>query len=479
MRGRVHMRRDGARTRAAVAAIIATLLVSGGGLACGDADPSESPAASPRRPNVLLVLVDPRRAARLGAYGNARGLTPFLDEFAASATLFSNAYATSSWTSPSIASLFTSRHPSQHRTTKPDARLVESEVTLAEALSPLGYATAGFVANLRLEGDLGFGQGFDRWRVFKQVPVVKGEVVKEHAMRWLEGQQERAPGQPIFLYVHLMEPHSPYQPPEDLRERFATPDSEDVNLADAHAKLKTPRFAELSDAEVALLESLYDAEVAAADRALRRLFRQLRRRGFLRDAVVVIVSDHGEEFREHDMLGHGNTLYESAVRVPFLVDAPGVAEGSVVEESVSLLDVAPTLLELVGGAPESSFEGRSLTPWLALDGASRAGSPVGVLTELLPVMPGEHDDRRHSGAYIRGREKLILGVDGTARYVDLQRDPGESRSFAASGSEAARVLEADLERLREQLATRRNAHIVRGTIDAETREKLEALGYAL
>ena len=276
-----------------------------------------------------------------------------------------------------------------------------------------------------------------------------------------------------------MEPHSPYQPPEDLRERFATPDSEDVNLADAHAKLKTPRFAELSDAEVALLESLYDAEVAAADRALRRLFRQLRRRGFLRDAVVVIVSDHGEEFREHDMLGHGNTLYESAVRVPFLVDAPGVAEGSVVEESVSLLDVAPTLLELVGGAPESSFEGRSLTPWLGLDGASRAGSPVGVLTELLPVMPGEHDDRRHSGAYIRGREKLILSVDGTARYVDLQRDPGESRSFAASGSEAARVLEADLERLREQLATRRNAHIVRGTIDAETREKLEALGYAL
>ena len=167
-------------------------------------------ARSAPRPNILLVLIDTLRADRLGVYGNERGLTPFLDEIAKSGTVFSHAYAPSSWTCPSIASLFTSRYPSQHGATTPDARLVASEVTLAESLSASGYATAGFVANLRLDERLGFGQGFDHWRVFKQLPLVRGKVVQTYSMEWLNPQQTASPDQPIFLYLHLTEPHSPY-----------------------------------------------------------------------------------------------------------------------------------------------------------------------------------------------------------------------------------------------------------------------------
>ena len=440
----------------------------------GELARSSAPSASPlRRPNILLVLIDTLRADRLGVYGNESGLTPFLDEIAKSGVVFTHAYAPSSWTVPSIASLFTSRYPSQHRATTADARLVESEVTLAESLAAAGYATAGFVANLRLDERLGYGQGFDRWRVFKQLPLVKGKVVQAHSLEWLDVQQAAAPDQPVFLYLHLTEPHSPYVPSPEMRNRFELPDSRDARVTEAHRKLQVPLYSELSEDEIALLASLYDAEVATVDRAIFLLFQQLRERDFFRNTVVVVTADHGEEFREHDMMAHGTTLYEAAVRIPLIVVLPG-GQGRVVTDTVSLLDVAPTLLELAGVPRETSYEGHSLVG--LLHGRERGGGPTDVLIELGD--PQSPDDwRSHRVGMIRSPFKVLVDVDGVARRYDLDRDPEEKSPQSADDVSAAAVLAADLDRKLRELAERSDHGLVRGMIDDETREKLRALGY--
>jgi len=432
-------------------------------------------SASVRRPDILFVLIDTLRADRLGSYGNVRGLTPFLDEIARSGVVFTHAYAPSSWTCPSVASLFTSRYPSQHGATTPDARLVESEVTLAESLVAGGYATAGFVANLRLDERLGYGQGFERWRVFKQLPLVKGKVVQAHSLEWLDEQRAAAPDQPVFLYLHLTEPHSPYVPPREMRARFALPESGDERIAEAHRKLRVPRYSELSQDEIALLASLYDAEVAEVDRAVWLVFRDLRERGFFRNAVILITSDHGEEFGEHGMMAHGTTLFEAAVRIPLIIVLPG-GEGRVVTDTVSLIDVAPTLLELAGLERESTYEGRSLANLLR--GGSAGGVPADVLIELANLQ-GPDDWRRHQMALIRPPYKLLVDVDGVARRYRLDRDPEEQSPESATEVPAVATLAADLARKRRELAARTDHGVVRGILDAQTRDQLRALGYRI
>jgi arylsulfatase A-like enzyme len=241
---------------------VLAVVVAALGLGCGRSDPP--------RPNVVLVLVDTLRADRLGSYGYPRGLTPFLDELAARGTRFARAYAPSSWTNPSVASLFTSRAPEQHLVTRQDAVLDAAEQTLAEALEPLGYQGIGVVANFRLSRELGFAQGFDVWQPATveqfaggdkaRVPVVARETLDRLERHWRRWPWQR--DQPLLLYLHLMEPHGPYRPPEPFRARFADVVPPSVSADAANRKLVELDVAAVSPDEVALLDALYDAEVA-------------------------------------------------------------------------------------------------------------------------------------------------------------------------------------------------------------------------
>ena len=232
-------------------------------------------------PNVVLIVVDTLRADRLDTYGNPRGLTPFLDVLARRGTVFANAYAPSSWTCPSVASLFTSRYPSQHGVVNFEAKLAESEVTLADRLGDAGYVNAGFSANFRLAANHGYAQGFGNWQAFlgRGHPKAEGLRLRETSLAWLEKNVQpgsRSPVQPgsrspVFLYFQYMEPHAPYVPPEPFRTQFGLPSAPDADPATANAKITSVSNGRgLTAPEVALVESLYDAEVAAVDAEIGR-----------------------------------------------------------------------------------------------------------------------------------------------------------------------------------------------------------------
>jgi arylsulfatase A-like enzyme len=444
-------------------------------VACGPAAP---------KPNVLIVVLDSFRADRLAAYGGRRGLTPFLDELATRGAVFERAYAASSWTSPSVASLLTSRYPLQHAVRSFDSVLGGAELTLAETLAPLGYDTAGFSANLRLGAELGYGQGFDSWHAYragaKGQLKVRGARLRHEALAWLDARAKANDVRPVLLYLQFMDTHAPYDPPERLRSHFAPGRGarELVALNDRLLDRRSPdRFSSFTEEEVARLRALYDAESVALDTELRLLFADLERRRFLDGAFVVVTADHGEEFREHGAMTHGNSLYEAVVRVPLLLIGPGVEPGRRVAEPVSLIDVAPTVLALLGVPAPPSFEGRSLLPPLARSQQpERAPEPRDVLLELASRQAAS-ELKPHLFGLLRGSRKLLVDAAGQAVVYDLARDPEER---AADATPEGRLdLVTRLFAQHERLATRAAAPGTRVTVDEETKQELRALGYAV
>lgn len=428
-----------------------------------------------------MIVVDTLRADRLAAYvgpgadDGRRETTPFLDALARRATVYRRAVAPSSWTVPSIASLLTSRHASQHTAVGFDSRLPASEVTFVERLAEAGWATGGISANPRLEARFGYAQGFDHWEVLKDPRrlrslahrKVRGERVRGRALAWLDVVRAE-PDVPWFLYVHFMEPHSPYVPPEALRRRFAG-DVDDAEVERVNRKLLDLEdlYGEaLTQDELRLLVDLYDAEVAAADAELAALFEALEARGVLDEAWVVVTSDHGEDFREHGRVLHGFTLYEPSIRVPLIVLAPG-EDAAVSNAPASLIDLGPTVLALAGLDPEPRFEGVALRS---------DAPPRDQLSELLEDRPS-HGARVHSAALLRGDDKLLLRHEGGREFYDLARDRDERSPEPAGASARADALEAAL---RDRLEALR-ADVARPqaeALDEETAAALRALGYA-
>jgi len=436
-----------------------------------------------RPPNIVLIVADTFRADRLGVYGNPKGLTPFLDELAARGTVFTHAYAASSWTCPSVASLLTSRYPSQHRVSDYDSKLPDGETTLAESLAEKRYVAGGFSANFRLSGPLGYGQGFTGWFPFVMHGKITTQRLGRKSLSWIDAAWNRRARRPLFLYYQLMETHAPYDPAGEahapdhataaLRRRLCPNCADVARTAALNERLTAIHWDLLTNDDVARLEALYDVEVASLDARLRELFAGLARQGVLDKAIVVFTADHGEEFREHGMLGHGTSLFNELIHVPLIVVTPGQRTGRVVADNVSLLDVAPTLLELVGIPPARAEEGRSLVPLLG--GAS---IPADVVAELPPVLASPFDVGRHRLAFMRGTLKLIIPRKTRAHdrpvVYDLAHDPGETRP-GAPATECAACLRA-ARRVRAEIVARA-APAEHGVVDERTREHLRALGY--
>jgi arylsulfatase A-like enzyme len=453
---------------------------AGFGLALLLATGACAPGEPPTPPHVVLVVADTLRADRLGPGGSRPSLTPFLDELAKRGTAFSHAYAPSSWTVPSVASLFTSRYPSQHRVSRFESKMPDSEATLAEALTRAGYTAAGFSANNRLTEKLGYGQGFHLWLTYtgafvppyRKAPVRAGFLWNQ-ALRWIDTGWNPERPRPVFLYLQFMDTHTPFDPPPAFRQRAPNPDPGGSLEKSANEKLMALDLDGLDPDEIAVLTALYDGEVTYLDAELRRLFAALEERRFLDNAVVVVTSDHGEEFREHGRVLHGFALYEESVRVPLLMVGPGIREGRVIEQPVSLIDLAPTLLDLAGVPPHASFEGRSLEPLLRGDAGS-GSPPSDVLLEL--VDKGEEADTRgHAWGLVRGSTKLLVDPEGRSEHYDLGRDPAER----APSQGADEVLPEALRQIRADLAIRANPDSERVPLDEAEKQRLRELGYGV
>lgn len=446
--------------------------------------------AAPAPPDILIVVIDALRADHVGAYGERAELTPFLNDFASRAHVFHRAYAPCSWTMPSVASLFTSRYQSQHGSIAFGSVLGDAEVTLAEILKERRYATAGFSANILVRPGVGFGQGFDSFEVyFDASGKERAERINREALSWLDRLRAGAPPRPpLFLYLHYMEPHEPLIPPADALEQIAARHQRSAAERGQTAALmaKWIPLERIPAIALPLVHDLYEAEVLAADAQLQALFAALDARGLLANTIVAVTADHGEEFYDHGRIGHGRTLYEEVLRVPLLVRLPGQSARVDVQDVVSLVDLAPTLLDLARIPRPASFEGHSLrrslresAPGRYLDAVRRLFRPAPEGSAYAELIALDRDEKGrgkpHDRAIIAGSRKLIHRVDGEPEGYDLRSDPGETAPHGLSVKDRAQ-LAAAMERMRSRLAHAATPAPT-SPIDPDTAERMRALGY--
>lgn len=421
------------------------------------------PPAGP--PDILLISVDTLRADHLSSSGYARPTSPFLDGLAAEGIRFEHAYATSSWTTPSVVSMLTSAYPSRHRmggrfsgVPRVWSRIPEALPTLAESLRSLGYRTYGLAANVNLAAERGFDRGFDRYRCLGTADL---DVVGRALGPWLE-EIGRGEG-PWFFWLHMLDPHGPYNGRRPWIESFE-PELEEHSWLDGMPSERIVRFAErFNERQMDAVRALYDSEIRATDEFLRDLFERLPGAD---DAFVLFTSDHGEEFLEHGGMLHGRTLFDESVRIPLIVRLPDRRfAGAVSSGVVSLVDVVPTILAAAGAGPRDDAAGIDL---VGDEGPAVPADRV-VVTELLRGDPER--------AVREGRWKLIAGSSRPelARLYDLEEDPGEQTDVAGRFPDrVARLHEilADFER------THRPVELPAPTeLTPEQIEALRALGY--
>jgi arylsulfatase A-like enzyme len=469
------IRVDGMARRLAIvlltAAVSAALFIRYGA-AADSAIPD--PVAPRTRPDILLVTIDALRADHLGSYGYSRLTSPAIDEFARGAVRFDNAIAQAPYTKASIASLMTGLYPSTHKTvsasvpfpetmtghvtTAPIATdvLPPSATTLAEALRASGYRTLGFTANPFLIEAFGFGQGFDQFRFYPGPDFAGADRLVADA---LEAVRRVDPQRPRFVWVHFMEPHSPYAPPHWTAGSFKLTGAPEPIAAGVQIPgwllAGAPR-------DRRPYVAAYDEEIAAGDAAFDTLIRQFGALRSGRETVVVLTADHGEQFLDHDGWEHGTNLHDELVRVPLAIKAPGAAP-AIVQAQVQLIDLFPTLLGLAGvDAPPTA--GRNLMG--VLQGKSEE-SPA-AFSEIVGFQYAVRDEGF----------KLIAYNDRRAQLFDVVHDPHEHHDLAATEAARVRDMRPVLDRmLAEALRRGRDIRADKVAVDPAVAERLRSLGY--
>ena len=409
-----------------------------------------------RGSNVLLVTIDTLRADRVGAYGGTAGLTPTIDGLARDGVRFAHAYAHVPLTLPSHASLMTASYPTRNGVHDNGTfRLDRSTPTLATALKAAGYRTGAFVGAFVLDARFGLNRGFDRYDDRMLGGAGDGEPVQRTADQVLVPAYEwitasplasgpaplAAPAAPAvaarpwFAWVHLYDPHEPYAAPEPFRARYAA----------------TP----------------YDGEIAYADAALGRFVARLRATPALDRTLIVIAADHGESLGEHGERTHGLFAYDATLRVPLVIWAGGRIPPGVFDQTMRLVDVVPTLLDLIGTAALPQVDGRSVRPVLA---GEHPFEDSGSYFEALNASFTRH--WAPLTGILRGGVKLIDLPE--PELYDLAGDPGELRNLYASQRERARDLERRLDTV-----TRGAAPPAPAAIAPDAAARLRSLGYVV
>ena len=368
------------------------------------------------RPDVVLYLEDTLRADRLGAYGYPYPTDPFLSRMAAEGTLFEHAYGGSNWTRPSVSTLLTSLDPVAHGNITHLDRVAAQATTLAEALAAQGYQTRSYVTNYHGGAWSGLDQGFDvaaeppAWGASRVASTLTSPVVGAPLAQVLADCADER----LFVYVHSLDPHRPYQPPmEQLYPLLET------------AGTRPP----VPGGEVHADESLrYDAEVRHNDNQLARLDEALVSSGRAEHTLLTFVSDHGEGFGEHGTFEHRESLFDEEVHVPLVMRWPGhLPAGRRMPQPVGLADVAPTLLGLLGLPSPDTWRGRDLSAVALGEGpAARIEDRVLLHTEYAQPKDGLLQEV----ALVDGRFKLVAGIDAAGVLVpralfDRSDDPGE------------------------------------------------------
>jgi arylsulfatase A-like enzyme len=424
------------------------------------------PAAETGAPNVLLLILDTVRGEDLSLYGYGRETTPALSALAKQSVVFDRAWAPAPWTLTSHASMFTGHWPHEISADWLDP-LDDAKPVLAEALSARGYATAGFVANLvYTHRGWGLDRGFSR---YEDYPVSVGQVINSFnlgrivsnlrplreligfhdvlnrkpaadldrsLLHWLDGVE---PGRPFFAFVNYFDAHEPLFPPAPYDTLFGPFGVTGPFKYSAEKVHPLDRYA-MSPARIQAERDAYDGAIAYLDHNIGGLLDELARRGVLDNTLVIIVSDHGEQFGEHGLLAHGNSVYTQLIHVPLLMRLPGVVPAGVrVEQGVSPVDIPATVMQIVSGA-KGPFPGASLARfWSAPDSVMPVDTILAEVTGGFAESDVEPIAKGDLRSVFLDRWHYIIEADGTERLYDVFADPKETRDLAAAPEYADRL----------------------------------------
>jgi arylsulfatase A-like enzyme len=419
--------------------------------------------------DLLLVVLDAARAQQFGCYGYARATTPEIDRIASEGVVFERAYAPAVYTLASMASLWTSLYPDEHGAgVEQGAKLGAVSVTLAERVETRGIAAAGFVANGMAGPAFGLSRGFSHFEEVFRGHGSSASTFRVELWPWLEENR----GRRFFAYAHFREPHFPYDAPSEFVARFGAdaPLPKQARTEDRFITSVNWGGRELSADEQAHLVRLYDANLAFADSEIGALRRRMEELGLWEKTVVVVTSDHGEALYEHDgFVGHNQQVYEPSVHIPLIVRFPvGSGPAGVrVPALVDTLDVAPTILELLGlpGDAADGFTGRSLLP--VMSGAP--GKDV--------VFSRTTSERPRYMARDARFKYIFHSRFGAQELYDLVEDPGERHDLVRDKPLLVSFYRQLLARWLVDMKLGEVEPPPQAALTPEQRENLKALGY--
>lgn len=448
----------------AVAALLSATLAG-----CGGGD---------RPRNLLLISVDTLRPDHLKCYGYGLDTSPVMDRLAAEGVLFEDVSSVSPWTLPSHATMLTGLLPSRHGVKDHVNKLTDDRATLASVLGEEGFQTFAVVNSHNVSERYGLARGFQEFHyvkeqgddyIYKKSLVKgianKGNEIVDHAIGQLEGRDDR----PFFMFLHFYDVHTDFTPDPQYAEQFVRPYQGEVNGRTLQLVNWRKEGRVLTDSDIAYLFELYDAEIRTYNDVLDRLMSFLDESGLSEDTVVLLTSDHGEEFQEHGSYLHGRTHYQESIAIPWLMRGPGLPKGVRIREPVSLVDVAPTLLGLVDAPIPADLDGLDIAPLWQRIGESHPSR----------FLYGEAD---HSNAIFDVKRmvrlenyKLVFDRNTEeASLFNLDVDPGELQDVSETEARRRAILQ---ERLEAFLAIQESGAVIEEPSD-EMQKQLEELGYA-
>jgi len=409
------------------------------------------------RPNVILISIDALRADHVGAYGYKENTTPNLDELARKGTIFHNHIADASWTLPAHTAILTSQYPHVIGVEDIYQSIPKSTLTLPEILKNYGYNTKGIISFAFVEPMYGFDQGFDEYDIFNS--YFRGEYrdkwyksspdITDKAISWIIKNKDKR----FFLFLHYFDVHEAYNPPSPFDKRFNVSENEVVNA--------------------------YDGEIAYTDYHLGRLFSQLSALNLTGNTLIIVTADHGDAFMEHGVYGHEPTVYEEVIQTPLIISLLGkIPEDKVVVKQTQSIDVAPTVLDVLGFPIHKEFSGETLLPLIFEEGK---GGRYCTFSRVVSQWYHKETVRTSKYKLIHVYEPLNVTLDNTTRVhsyelYNLEQDPGEKINLIAERPDAALELRTVLD---DWVSRGKNANVTGQPIELSeaAKKRLESMGY--
>jgi len=444
-------------------------------------------------PNIILIVIDTMRSDHLSCYGYERNTTPNIDKFSKDAILFKDCYSQANHSNPGHASLFTGKYPISHGAHDPSYYmlkqiknimsfpLMDEEVTLAEVLKENGYLTAAANANsVWITKKQGFHQGFDFWynkyrfiyepkiaTIFRKLNYfefisrftkiyLNAAEINEVVFNWLDKYGKNS----FFLFINYMDPHWPYIPEIPYNKSFPAK-TKKIYISNPYKFLRQEQ--ELSEEEKNYLISNYDGETKYTDYHIGILLDKLKSMGIYKNSIIIITSDHGEFLGEHNRIIHGTDLYDPVVKVPLIIKPHKSYKGQLFNKNtVQLIDVFPTILNMIAVPIPDDVQGTSLTKDTEHDIISENYNDWG---------------KRDIISLVKDNYKFILSTDGSHELYNLEKDPGEINNLIDKESEIYESLKNELLLWKKSIKEKIIDKKYLPKMDSETIRKLRALGY--